>query len=142
MKYEYYSDEKNKIINPDLFSNIAQEKADSFSFYNEKHKKTEKELESTQLRKFYNEVLMLRGKIESADGDEAMNLEFDRQLPFINMIKAKVFYAQNKKNPSIKGSKFPEFIKAQIDYINEKNKKEYFFIFCTLFESIIAYTKK
>lgn len=71
-----------KDINPDLFNGVASEAAETIA------DTTKKELNKpTQLRRFYDEIVMWESKA-------GMNQDkFPEYLPFIRMINAKVAYA-------------------------------------------------
>jgi CRISPR-associated protein Csm2 len=45
----------------------------------------------TQLRRFYDELIMLQGKVGSSQE------RYDQQAPFVQMLKAKVAYAMGRK---------------------------------------------
>ncbi len=73
-----------KQIQPELFNSIAKEAAINIS----RDSRTNK---PTQLRKFYDEIVMWDNKV-------AMHPEkFDQFLPFIRMLNAKAAYAQGRK---------------------------------------------
>lgn len=76
-----FKDKAPKEIDPDLFNGIASEVAETIA-------DTKKELNKpTQLRRFYDEIVMWESKA-------AMNQDkFSEYLPFIRMINAKVAYA-------------------------------------------------
>ena len=72
-------------IHPDLFDKTAKRAAETVA-------KCKRELnKSTQLRRFYDELVMWEEKIRS---DES---KFNEHLPFVRMIKAKVAYAKGRK---------------------------------------------
>ncbi|GAB4253971.1 MAG: type III-A CRISPR-associated protein Csm2 [Methylomicrobium sp.] len=70
-----------KALNPDLFNQVASDAAETIA-------DTKKELNKpTQLRRFYDEIVMWESKA-------SMNQDkFSEYLPFIRMINAKVAYA-------------------------------------------------
>ena len=86
----------------------------------------------TQLRRFYNDVLAIKNKIEYSKDPE---LEFQKELPYIKMIAAKANYACQREHITIF---LNEFLKHNIITLIEK-KRDYN-VFCTLLESIIAYS--
>ncbi len=76
-----------KQIQPELFSDIAKQSAINIAGDN-KHSRTNK---ATQLRKFYDEIVMWDNKV-------AMHPEkFSEYLPFIRMLNAKAAYAEGRK---------------------------------------------
>ena len=73
-----------KEIKPELFDSIAKEEAKNISADTRTNK-------PTQLRKFYDEIVMWDNKV-------AMHPEkFTEYLPFIRMLNAKAAYAQGRK---------------------------------------------
>lgn len=73
-------------IAPTLYSDIAEEAAKSVSPGRRASKN-----KPSQLRRFYDELVMLQEKV----GAEASR--FERQAPFIQMLKAKVAYAKGRQ---------------------------------------------
>lgn len=71
-------------IDPRLFSDIAEEAAKSLGAGSRYKNKP------TQLRRFYDELVMLQEKVGSDTS------RFEQQLPFIQMLKAKVAYARGR----------------------------------------------
>ena len=73
----------------EIFSDIAQRAA--------KHIKTNKNLnKTTQLRKFYDELAMWNDRVQLVRENKAG--KFQELMPFIKMLKAKVAYAEGRKN--------------------------------------------
>ena len=73
----------------EIFSDIAQRAA--------KHIKTNKNLnKTTQLRKFYDELAMWNDRMQLVRENKAG--KFQELIPFIKMLKAKVAYAEGRKN--------------------------------------------
>lgn len=73
----------------EIFSDIAQRAA--------KHIKTNKNLnKTTQLRKFYDELAMWNDRVQLVR--ENKEGKFQELIPFIKMLKAKVAYAEGRKN--------------------------------------------
>ncbi|MHB1680594.1 MAG: type III-A CRISPR-associated protein Csm2 [bacterium] len=122
VKVNLFSEEAEKIVNE-----IAKEALTC----NEKNNKDIKN-SINQLRRFYNDILMIKNKIEySQDAD----LEFKKQLPYIRMIAAKANYACQRDHITMF---LNEFIKHNV--LNLVNTIDDYYVFCTLFESIIAYS--
>lgn len=71
-----------KDIDPDLFNGVASEAAETIA--DTKKKELNK---PTQLRRFYDEIVMWESKAAMNQG------KFSEYLPFIRMINAKVAYA-------------------------------------------------
>ncbi len=75
----------DKKLDPDLFSDIAKRAAEEVASGGDRINK------STQLRKFYDEIVLWDNKV-------LMHPEkFDEYLPFIRMLNAKVAYADGRK---------------------------------------------
>ena len=73
----------------EIFSDIAQRAA--------KHIKTNKNVnKTTQLRKFYDELAMWNDRVQLVR--ENKQGKFQELMPFIKMLKAKVAYAEGRKN--------------------------------------------
>jgi CRISPR-associated protein Csm2 len=72
-------------IEPNLFSDIAEEAAKLVARANKDQNKP------SQLRRFYDELVMLQDKVRS-DAQK-----FHEQQPFIQMLKAKVAYARGRE---------------------------------------------
>lgn len=122
-----------KTIQPDLFDGFAKKVAESLIGKNEEGKSIN--VTSTQLRKIFDEVKRF---------DQILTLQenqWDKQLPYIKMIKSKVAYAiaraseqENKKKALYKNLK--EFISSGIDLI--KTEEDYH-IFVSLFEAVYGF---
>ncbi|HCT84705.1 MAG TPA: type III-A CRISPR-associated protein Csm2 [Candidatus Margulisbacteria bacterium] len=125
----YYKDSIKKSVKDDLFTTIAKQYVGQF-----KVDKQGKEINSAQIRKFYQEALTIESKINEADDKDQ---EYHMQKPYINMIKAKAEYARSRKHV---GDKFVSFIEENlIDTVDDYRD---YGVFCDLFESIIAYYGK
>ena len=125
-----FIDKEKKIVNPDLFTTEAHVYMDNFC-QDIPTKSGRLPIKSTQLRRFYNEVLVLKAKAESAD-------DFSYILPYIKMIIPKSFYARTRGHV---GENFIRFIGEYIKPLTADDQKD-FFLFCDLFEAIIAYYPK
>ena len=135
----FFEDINNRIVKVNLFSDTANEEANSFiKVYKDKWgniKGKKGTPSSTQIRKFFNDLLVIKQKIENILDKNEKKIEFKRQLPYIKMLKAKVAYAKSRDNVN---QEFVEFIRK---YIKEINDLDDFFVFCDFFEAIIAYSK-
>lgn len=97
-----FSNEKSA----EIFSDIAQRAA--------KHIKTNKNLnKTTQLRKFYDELAMWNDRVQLVR--ENKEGKFQELMPFIKMLKAKVAYAEGRKNVD---KNFSDIFNRCIDQIN------------------------
>jgi CRISPR-associated protein Csm2 len=127
---KFWEDEQKGIINPKLFSDKAKEIAEIFKEERKdpkSRKDNDKINKTTQIRKFYDELLRIRGLIKSED-------DFKKQLAYIYMIKAKVAYSKGRKLVS---DAFYNFI----NILDKVNTLQDFDIFLNLYEAIIAYYK-
>jgi len=75
---------ENETLSPDLFDGIAHQTAKTIS--------EGRSNESTQMRKFYEEIVMWNEKTTQNED------KFDEYLPFIRMLNAKAAYAQGRKH--------------------------------------------
>lgn len=79
---------------PDLlFADIAQEKARAIAEAGGGRKN-----KSTQLRKFYDELVMWQDKVNLEQSSEARARRYKELIPFIKMLAAKVAYAQGREH--------------------------------------------
>ena len=90
-------------LNPKIYSDIAEQAADYITpkatFDPRKGKEIIKNRDankSTQLRKYYDELLLWHNKIQQEQGDEARQKKYHDAAPFIQMLKAKVAYAKGR----------------------------------------------
>ncbi len=135
----FFKNVEQKIVNEDLFSKTAEEEAKKFlksvSTDNRGNKRGDKDTPtSTQIRRFFNDILSIKQKIEIAPLEQK-NTVFKKQLPYIKMIKAKVVYAKSRDHVN---DDYEKFMNKYIDNIKDIDD---FFVFCDFFESIIAYSK-
>ncbi len=121
----FYKDKEKRIINPILFSTIAEDWADAV------HKSGGKDANKrSQLRRFYDEVLRLNSLVKSNPAD------WENILPFVNMLIAKAVYAQGRSKVS------EDFVQMLKDGINQVQKKEDMEIFANFFEAFMGYYRK
>ncbi|MBF0337419.1 MAG: type III-A CRISPR-associated protein Csm2 [Nitrospirae bacterium] len=121
-KVNFWKDKEKGLINPDLFSNNADNIAKKLSNNEGKNK-------SSQTRKFYDEVIMFNRRVKEKPS------EFEKILPYLKMLNAKAAYAEGRKLIS---SDFKDFIKGQIDQINDERDLD---VFASFFEAIMGYYK-
>jgi len=114
----YYLDENNK-IKPELLESEAEKQAQKFSGLN-----------TTQLRKFFNEVKALEKRLKDYSYSDEY---FNELIPLIKMLKAKASYAYGRNNISLT---FKNFIIENIDKIKSKNDFKAFILY---FEAIVGY---
>jgi len=126
---KYYDETKN--VEVDLFSKQADEIVSELAKneYNKNNKNVKNSI--TQLRRFYNDIQIVKSKIDNSNDPEE---EFHKELPYIKMLAAKANYAYEREHIT---SFLNEFIKHNV--LDLVNSYQDFAIFCTFFESIIAY---
>jgi CRISPR-associated protein Csm2 len=88
-------------IDPKLYSDIAEEAARSVGSGSSREQN-----KPSQLRRFYDELVMLQGKVGS-NGER-----FEQHQPFIQMLKAKVAYAEGRKKVD---NKFATLLRRVVD---------------------------
>ena len=79
-----------------LFADIAQEKAERVYEAGEGRKN-----KSTQLRKFYDELVMWFDKVHLERSKEARASKYTELAPFIKMMNAKVAYARGRDHVDV-----------------------------------------
>ena len=95
------------------------------------NRKVKKNISSTQIRKFYEEVLNLKERLDIDNGKD-----FKEILPYFKMLKAKANVAYQR---DVINTNFKRFIDENVDYVEDDEKK--FRVFCTFFEAVVAYAK-
>jgi CRISPR-associated protein Csm2 len=119
----FYKDKEKKTLRPTLFSVTAENLAKTMAENTRSNKRT-------QLRKFYDEVLRLNSLARSNPSD------WESILPYVNMIIAKVAYAEGR---DLVSAEFAEFIKESVKQIDEKEDLD---VFTNLFEAFMGFYKK
>lgn len=117
----FWKDERQQIVNPELFSEVADKWADSIRRDGGRQRN-----KISQIRKFYDEVLMFNERIKSED-------QFQKMLPYIKMLNARVFYAIGRNHVT---ESFKEFI---IQCIQQIRGKKDFEIFVKFFEAFMGF---
>ncbi len=121
----YYLNEKG-IVKTEMLEALAENEAKKLSNAAIKNK----EMTTTQLRKFFNEVKALEKRLrDNGDSDEY----FNKIMPLVKMLKAKISYSSGRKNVT---KEFEEFILSKIDKIRDKND---FKAFVLHFEAVVGY---
>jgi CRISPR-associated protein Csm2 len=92
-----------KTINARLYSDIAEAVAKEVGAGRDQNK-------PTQLRRFYDELVLLQGKV----GDSAER--FAQQHPFIQMLKAKVAYAEGREKVD---RRFSSLLRHVVDQVRD-----------------------
>ncbi len=93
-----------------LFADIAQEKARTIAAAGGGRKN-----KSTQLRKFYDELVMWQEKIALEQNSEARQQRYKEHAPFIKMLAAKVAYARGRDHVDTCFEKLFTHVIRQID---------------------------
>ena len=94
-------------------------------------------LAPTQLRRFFEDVLVLRRRLEheTINRGESQEVVFQRLLPEFKMLKAKAYYAKKR----LKG-KFPEqLLQFFVDHTAAVKNAADFGVFCKHFEAVVAF---
>lgn len=128
----FYKDD-NKTIKEDLFDTVAKSVAESFKGKNKKG--FDIGVTSTQLRRIFEEVKRFEQILLSSED------RWEKQLPYIKMIKSKVAYTvarASKQKSDEKGvyKNLEVFISSCIDLIK---KQEDYHIFVNLFEAAYGF---
>lgn len=121
---KFWEDEKKEFVNPELFSNVADEYAKKIREAGGKKKN-----KISQIRKFYDEVLMFQSRVKSED-------DFKKMLPFIKMLNAKAFYAEGRE--LITKEFKDDFIKECLGQVQTKKD---FDVFVKFFEAFMGFYK-
>lgn len=87
---------------------------------------------TTQLRKFYDELVMWHDKVNKASDAKA---EYDKLAPFIHMLRAKVAYSLAREHVN------PNFQKFFNTMIQQVNSPETLLNAKLLFEAVIGFRK-
>jgi CRISPR-associated protein Csm2 len=120
----FWKDKQSRLIDPELFASRAEELAKEV--FDEKRGNLNK---STQVRKFYDEVVRFGGLIQTDPS------QFQSLLPYIKMLNAKAAYAAGR---DLISPKFKAFISESLALVNDKDD---FDAFAGFFEAFIGYYK-
>ena len=123
-KIEFWKDSKKDLIDPTLFSSIAENLALEIKKEYEQNKNTNKR---TQIRKFYDEVVRLDTEAR------AREQEWHNIAPLVHMITAKAAYAKGR---NLISEGFLEFIKYSVGQVN--NPKD-LSVFANFFEAFMGF---
>ncbi len=122
----------NGKLDPDLFSSKAENIAiEIFKGLDRSRGKLNK---ITQIRKFYDEVIRFDAILKSLPA-EKQEEEFEKILPYLKMLNAKVTYAMGRE---LVTKEFKDFIYQSL---NQIKTLEDFYIFATLFEAFMGFYK-
>lgn len=121
---KYYKDDTKKILDPELLDKEARDNALSF-----------KDLKSTQMRRFYDEIKAIERKIMTGKDTRACQANFERDRALIVMFKAKSVYAEKRK---VAPRAFTQFMFNHVASIHELAD---FKAFVKVFEAVVAFHK-
>lgn len=127
-KIELWKDRKSGKIDPALFSDTAEEFARLIAKDCE-ISKGKKQNKTSQIRKFYDEILRLNREAGTPDTD------WDNLLPLVNMVTAKAAYARGR---DLISDNFLDFIKYSIGQVQEKKDLA---VFTNFFEAFYGFYK-
>ena len=122
----FYKDKEKRTLNPALFSTNAEDLAKEISTRG----KTNKSNKRTQIRKFYDEVQRLNGLAKTNPND------WDNILPYVNMLIAKVTYAEGRK---LVTEEFVSFIRNCVGQIKIREDLD---VFANFFEAFMGFYRK
>lgn len=141
----FYEDEDKKILRKELLEEKAKVWAKGFISPKEEKKEIfqhgkreiiklkDPSLKSTQLRKYHIEAKAIQERMRNLEDAN----DFDRILPLVKMMKAKVAYAcpPNRKDRKIP-LEFRKYIELMVDNITDPKDYE---AFSLCFESVVGY---
>ncbi|MEA1932891.1 MAG: type III-A CRISPR-associated protein Csm2 [Thermodesulfobacteriota bacterium] len=121
-----WKDPDEKILDPFLFSQIADDWAVKISKEGQRERDKNK---STQLRRFFDEIIRLNTQAQAQDAD--WNIIF----PHVHMVVAKAAYAKGRNLVT------DSFVSLMRDGISQVNTKEDLRVFTNFFESFMGFYK-
>lgn len=127
MDVKLWQDKAQEKIDPSLFSETAEKLAQQIN--EERQSSRDKLNKSTQIRKFFDEVVRFQGMVQT---DPA---SFENLLPYIKMLNAKAAYAAGR---DLIGPKFNGFLSNSLKQV--QNQKD-FELFCSFFEAFLGFYK-
>jgi CRISPR-associated protein Csm2 len=120
----YYLDEKKTALRPELLDDKAIEIANHC-----------KELKTTQMRRFYDDLKAIERKILSGGSAQEHQANFEKNRALITMFKAKAVYAETRK---VAPPAFTQFIFNHVASIKDVLD---FKAFIKVFEAVVAFHK-
>ena len=106
----------------------------------EKQARSLQNVTTTQLRRFYDDVLALARRLDvesEGGGSERREAVFNRLRAEFKMLKAKAAYAHGRDE-----KQFPkEFLQFFIDHVHAVNSAREFDAFCKHFQAVVAFHK-
>jgi CRISPR type III-A-associated protein Csm2 len=134
-------DFKNLVLstekNPELFNSTAESIASLF--VEQPHYGKSNGVSRHQLRRQYESIIKIRQKIEKPQSEEEKDKEWQKQYPFVKMIRSQVAYSVARVTKDYNKKHYKAY-KNFIDVcINQINNKKSFLTFCYLFEAIYGF---
>lgn len=127
-RIEFWKDRNNEIIEPTLFSKQAEELAKTLAKENKEERKNPNK--TTQIRKFYDEVLKLETQVRTQSAKK------EYVLPLLHMLIPKAAYAKGR---DLVSDTFLNFIKDSVYQIRDiKDLK----VFVQFFEALMGFYKQ
>jgi len=123
-KIIFWKDREKQLVDPELFSKIAEDLAKKIAKDNKEKGSPNKR---TQIRKFYDEIVRLAMLSKSRPN------EWEQLLPMVHMVTAKAAYAKGRKLIS---DGFLQFLKNSIEQIK---KPEDLKVFSNFFEAFMGF---
>jgi len=134
-KIIFYKDKEKGIIEPKLFSDMAEQTADDIAKSGQTPTREGRPRldhnKRTQIRKFYDEVVRLNANAKANTED------WDVILPYINMLIAKAAYA-NGRNRLVTD----EFVHLLKECIGQVQKPADLDVFANFFEAFMGFYRK
>lgn len=128
----FWKDKTKGLLKPDLFSDIANLKAKEISDDGKNERGEEKKNNSSQIRKFYDEIISFKVQLNSNHDD----VTFEKKLPYIKMLNAKFSYSFGRGHIT---NKCFSFFRDRINEINDYND---FIAFADFFEAFMGFYKQ
>ena len=123
-KIKLWKDRKEKLVEPSLFSSVAENLAKTINADIQQRRNSNKR---TQLRKFYDEVVRLTALSKSRPDD------WSHILPMVHMLTAKAAYADGR---NLISSSFREFISGSVEQIETPDDLN---LFSNFFEAFMGF---
>lgn len=121
----YYKDKANGILDANLFTTKAEAEA---------KKLVQARFTSSQFRNYFSELRQLEDKLDADEHEQA----FERMLPFLKMIHAKLAYKTSQGTQTNRGAAkaFQDFLGIAINAVQDR---EDFDPMMKYVESVLAY---
>ena len=124
-RIELWKDREKRIIDPELFSKVAEDWAKKInSDRTQNGKKKDKINRRTQLRKFYDEVVRLSTLAKSRPK------QWENILPMVHILTAKAAYARGRDLIS------SNFIRGSVEQVKEPEDLD---LFANFFEAFMGF---